>query len=84
MDNSRTGQFLAPWTAGRNKDYSNNKDYAVGVKIITEWEAAYDNATVTLWQDNHPGDAQGGPSVILQGKSSLLSLHVVQTLKCFE
>lgn len=51
------------------KDYSDNINYAVGVRIITEWVADFTNATIVLNQDNNPGDAQGGPSVVLEGKS---------------
>lgn len=65
----KAGEFLQPWTFGSNKDYSDNVNYAVGVKIITEWDADFSNATIALWQDNKPGDAQGGPSVVLEGKS---------------
>ena len=66
-------EFLQPWTAqtsGPPKDYSQNIDYGVGVNIIVEWVADYTNATISLTQDNKPGDAQGGPSVTLEGKSS--------------
>ena len=62
------GEFLQPWTAQTTKDYSKNKDYAVGVNIIVEWVANFTNATITLWQDNKPGDAQGGPSINLEGE----------------
>ena len=64
---SAADEFLPPWTAGPNKDYSKNTNFAVGVNIITEWVANYSNATITLTQDNKPGDAQGGPSVTLEG-----------------
>ena len=65
----KAGDFLQPWTAGDVKDYTHNVDYAVGVNIIAEWVADFTNATIVLNQDNNPGDAQGGPSVVLQGKS---------------
>lgn len=68
------GEFLQPWTAqttGPPKDYSENKNYAVGVNIIVEWVADFTNATITLWQDNKPGDAQGGPSVNLESNNSI-------------
>lgn len=65
----KAGEFLQPWTSGLTKDYSDNINYAVGVSIITEWDADFTNATITLTQDNKPGDAQGGPSVILESKS---------------
>ena len=61
--------FLQPWTAGVNKDYSENLDYAVGEIIITEWSVDYSKTTITLNQDNNPGDAQGGPSRVLERKS---------------
>ena len=65
----KAGEFLQPWTAGTAKDYSDNTNYAVGVNIITEWDADFSNATINLNQDNKPGDAQGGPSVVLEDKS---------------
>lgn len=65
----KAGEFLQPWTPGLDKDYSENIDYAVGVNIITEWVADFTDATIVLNQDNNPGDAQGGPPVILEGKS---------------
>ena len=49
------GRFLQPWTAGRNKDYSDNLNYAVGVQIITQWTADFSDATIDLVQDNRPG-----------------------------
>ena len=68
----QAGEFLQPWTAataGPPKDYSKNIEYAVGVSIKIEWVADFTNATIVLTQDNHPGDAQGGPSVTLERKS---------------
>ncbi|KAL8952470.1 MAG: hypothetical protein Q9222_001611 [Ikaeria aurantiellina] len=62
----KAGEFLQPFTSGSTKDYSDNVNYAVGVGIITQWEADFSNATVTLNQDNNPGDAQGGPSRVLE------------------
>ena len=64
----KAGEFLSPWTAGATKDYSHNINYAVGVHILAEWEADFTNATIALNQDNKPGDAQGGPNVILERK----------------
>lgn len=79
----KAGEFLQPWTYGSRKDYSDNVNYAVGVKIITEWEADFSNATVTLNQDNNPGDAQGGPSVGLEGKFFVLSISSdLEALRC--
>ena len=65
----KAGEFLQPWTAGLEKDYSNNIKYAVGVSIQAAWEADFTNATIVLTQDNHPGDAVTGPSVTLESKS---------------
>jgi hypothetical protein len=76
------GEFLQPWTAQTNKDYSQNKDYAVGVNIIVEWVANFTNATITLWQDNKPGDAQGGPSINLEGKLLILSISDIKVFEC--
>ena len=64
----KASEFLQPWTAGSTKDYSNNINYALGVHILTEWEADFSNATITLNQDNNAGDAQGGPTVVLERK----------------
>ena len=64
----KASEFLQPWTAGSTKDYSHNINYALGVHILTEWEADFTNATIALNQDNKPGDAQGGPTVILERK----------------
>ncbi|KAL9617075.1 MAG: hypothetical protein Q9160_008105 [Pyrenula sp. 1 TL-2023] len=66
MATVKAGEFLQPWTFGSNKDYSDNVNYAVGVRIITEWDANFSNATIALNQDNNPGDAQGGPSKVLE------------------
>ena len=65
------GEFLQPWahTGDGNKNYSGNIDYGIGVNVLVEWVANFTNATIALWQDNLPGDAQGGPSVNLEGKS---------------
>ncbi|KAL8669572.1 MAG: hypothetical protein Q9168_005841 [Polycauliona sp. 1 TL-2023] len=60
------GEFLAPWTSGDTKDYSENTAYPVGSKLIVHWTASFKNATIELTQDNKPGDSEGGPSVTLQ------------------
>lgn len=73
----KAGDFLQPFTSGSTKDYSDNINYAVGVSILTEWVADFTNARINLNQDNKPGDAQGGPSVLLEGnkrKTPLLPL----------
>ncbi|KAI4206696.1 MAG: hypothetical protein LQ348_000853 [Seirophora lacunosa] len=62
----KAGDFLQPFTSGSTKDYSDNINYAVGVSILTEWVADFTNARINLNQDNKPGDAQGGPSVLLE------------------
>lgn len=49
------GDFLQPWTAGRNKDYSDNINYAVGTNIITQWSTDSSTVSIDLVQDNHPG-----------------------------
>ena len=65
-----TDEFLQPWTfVGPAKDYSDNLYFGVGVFIQTAWVASFTNATIALTQDNNPGDARGGPSVTLEGKS---------------
>ena len=65
-----TDEFLQPWTfAGPAKDYSDNLYFGVGVFIQTAWVASFTNATIALTQDNNLGDARGGPSVTLEGKS---------------
>ena len=65
----KAGEFLQPWAPGPVKVYSDNINYAVGVFIQIEWDADFTNATIVLTQDNHPGDARGGPSVTLEGRS---------------
>lgn len=65
----KADEFLQPWTPGPVKDYSDDINYAVGVYIRTAWDADFTNATIVLTQDNHPGDAEGGPSVTLESKS---------------
>jgi hypothetical protein len=57
--------FLPPWTPGPNKNYSQNTAYNTGEIVILEWVVSLTNATLGLWQDNYPGNAQGGPSVTL-------------------
>ncbi|KAH8646465.1 hypothetical protein BGZ60DRAFT_438223 [Tricladium varicosporioides] len=58
--------FLQPWAAGPNKDYSQNDNYNIGVRILLAWSASITNATMSLSQDNFPGDGAGGPSVTLE------------------
>ena len=66
----RAAQFLPPWTAGRDKDYSQNLDYAIGTVVQFSWSASFSNASITFLQDNRPGDAQGGPSANLESTSN--------------
>ena len=65
----KADEFLQPWTAGPEKDYSENIQCSVGVSIQAAWDANFTNATIVLTQDNHPGDAAAGPSVTLESKS---------------
>lgn len=53
--------FLQPWNQGPNKDYSENQQYTIGSNIILSWSIDFDDPDLQLWQDNLPGDAQGGP-----------------------
>ena len=69
----QAGEFLQPWTAGLNKDYSHNIDYAIGTSIITGWKADFTNATITLWQDGQTGGAQGF-AVTLERESQFFTL----------
>ncbi|KAL8880025.1 MAG: hypothetical protein Q9192_008107, partial [Flavoplaca navasiana] len=48
------GDFLQPWTAGRNKDYSDNLNHAVGTRITFRWFADFSKASIDLVQDNRP------------------------------
>ena len=67
---AKADEFLQPWTfAGPAKDYSDNLYFGVGVFIQAAWVTGFTNATIVLTQDNNPGDARGGPSVTLEGKS---------------
>ncbi|KAF5709801.1 hypothetical protein FGLOB1_5787 [Fusarium globosum] len=53
--------FLQPWNPGPNKDYSENQQYTIGSNIILSWSIDFEDPDLQLWQDNLPGDAQGGP-----------------------
>ena len=63
----KAGEFLQPWTG--SIDSPEDWYFSVGVFIQTAWVASFTNATITLVQNNNPGDARGGPSVTLEGKS---------------
>ncbi|PNP79830.1 hypothetical protein FNYG_06923 [Fusarium nygamai] len=52
--------FLRPWNQGPNKDYSKNQQYTIGSNIILSWSIDFEDPDLQLWQDNLPGDAQGG------------------------
>lgn len=78
----KAGEFLQPWTAGPSKpykDYSNNVYYRLGTFIQTAWQADYTNATIALLQDNNPGDAQGGPALILESMSQFSDFEVLES-----
>jgi hypothetical protein len=64
-------EFLPPWTAGERKDYSDNFAYSIGTTVRFSWVLNFERPTLQLWQDNRPGDAQGGPSVVIKGTSLL-------------
>jgi len=70
--------FLVPWTAGPNKDYSENVVYSIGTTVQFEWVITFDKPDLQLWQDNRPGDAQGGPNAIIEGTCSRLAAGVVK------
>ncbi|KAI1734953.1 hypothetical protein F4680DRAFT_316744 [Xylaria scruposa] len=55
-------QFIAPPTPGPNKDYSANNVYKVGETVTLSWVKSFSRGTLTLSQDNKPGDQTGGPS----------------------
>lgn len=57
--------FSTPPPPGPTKDYSNNGVYEIGSTVQLMWEMDFVNATLRLWQDNRPGDEQGGEHVIL-------------------
>ena len=63
----KAGEFLQPWTS--SIDTPEDWYFSVGVFIQTAWVASFTNATIALVQNNNPGDARGGPSVTLEGKS---------------
>lgn len=58
--------FLQPWTAGPNKDYSDNPSYSIGTTVRFAWRIDFSNPDLQLWQDNYPGDAQGGPNIVIE------------------
>lgn len=70
--------FLEPWMAGPHKDYSKNVVYSIGTIVRFEWAINFDKPDLQLWQDNRPGDAQGGPNAIIEGTCSRLAAGVVK------
>ncbi|KAK8015504.1 hypothetical protein PG991_008392 [Apiospora marii] len=61
---AQAGNILDPWTAGINKDYSNNKQLAVGDPMTIEWsldsgEHLYE---LKLVQETWPGGTLSGVS----------------------
>ncbi|KAF5531588.1 hypothetical protein FMEXI_12893 [Fusarium mexicanum] len=58
--------FLRPWNQGPNKDYSKNQQYTIGSNIILSWSIDFDGPDLQLWQDNLPGDDQGGPWTLIE------------------
>ncbi|KAF5683069.1 hypothetical protein FDENT_7411 [Fusarium denticulatum] len=58
--------FLRPWNQGPNKDYSENQQFTIGSNIILSWSIDFEDPDLQLWQDNLPGDAQGGPSTLIK------------------
>ncbi|KAI1422360.1 hypothetical protein F5Y12DRAFT_717470 [Xylaria sp. FL1777] len=54
--------FIIPPTPGLNKDYSNNNVYEIGETVTLSWVKSFPTGTLTLIQDNKPGDETGGPS----------------------
>lgn len=53
--------------------YSNNPTYYLGEKVQLEWRNNFTFSTLVLWQDNQPGDLQGGPSAKVFSKYLLPS-----------
>ncbi|KAF4633887.1 hypothetical protein G7Y89_g4233 [Cudoniella acicularis] len=64
--NWELGMSLRPWASGPNKDYSQNKNYNIGVGILMAWPESVTNATMVLSQDNFPGDGACGPFITLE------------------
>jgi hypothetical protein len=58
-------QFDVPPVPGPVKDYSDNPTYNIGETVQLMWHMNFTGATLTLWQDNKTGDAQGGDHVII-------------------
>ena len=76
-----TDELLQPWTfAGPAYDYSDDLYFGVGVFIQTAWVASFTNATIALTQDNNSGDARGGPSMTLEGKSQFYRSQTSRSL----
>ncbi|KAK6085132.1 hypothetical protein SCUP515_00950 [Seiridium cupressi] len=60
----RANSFQPPWTPGTTKDYSDNKNYNIGEEVQMSWTSSVSNASMTLCQDNFPGDGRGGPCMV--------------------
>ncbi|KAM7192588.1 hypothetical protein V8F20_008797 [Naviculisporaceae sp. PSN 640] len=50
------GAFLKPPPEGLNKDYSGNEVYYVGDILPIRWNKNLTQVTITMFQDNFPGD----------------------------
>ncbi|KAJ8132471.1 hypothetical protein O1611_g1149 [Lasiodiplodia mahajangana] len=53
--------FITPPTPGPPKDYSENDVYERGETVTLSWVKSFPTGTLTLTQDNKPGDPTGGP-----------------------
>ena len=47
-----TDYFINPPLPGPNKDYSQNKPYAIGSIIDLKWNVDYPNYSLAVWQDS--------------------------------
>ncbi|KAK7918120.1 hypothetical protein PG985_009994 [Apiospora marii] len=55
---AQAGDFLTPWHAGPNKDYSNNLRVVVGTTASLAWQMNSGEGLpveIRLWQDSYPG-----------------------------
>ncbi|KAK8022376.1 hypothetical protein PG993_013143 [Apiospora rasikravindrae] len=61
------GDFLAPWAAGPNKDYTFNRQVMVGTSMFVQWRLNGDGRSkLRLWQDYRPGGPFGGLSAEIE------------------
>lgn len=76
---AQTNQFQTPPAEGPNKVYSDNPSYEVGDSIQLAWTMNFTGAKLTIEQDNHPGDMEGGATAVIL---RTLMLHLLEHMAC--